>query len=156
LLVSSKGVSLERIDYNRSTQDASNWHSASQSVGFGTPAYRNSQYSENTSNNHREISVEPEVFSPDNDGFQDVVNITFKSDVPGNTGSITIFDDRGRAVRSLVKNELWGNTGTYSWDGITDDRDKARIGIYVILVEVFDLNGNTHSYKKTCVVGAKL
>lgn len=156
LLVSSKGVSLERIDYNRSTQDASNWHSASQSVGFGTPAYRNSQYSENTSNNHGEISVEPEVFSPDNDGFQDVVNITFKSDVPGYTGSITIFDDRGRAVRSLVKNELWGNTGTYSWDGITDDRDKARIGIYVILVEVFDLNGNTHSYKKTCVVGAKL
>lgn len=156
LLVSTKGVSLERIDYNRSTQDASNWHSASQNVGFGTPAYRNSQYSENTSNIHGEVSVEPEVFSPDNDGFQDVVNITFKSDVPGNTGSISIFDDHGRIVRSLVKNELWGNTGTYSWDGITDDRDKARIGIYIILVEVFDLNGNTHSYKKTCVVGAKL
>ncbi len=156
LLVSSKGVSLERIDFNRSTQDASNWHSASQNVGFGTPAYLNSQYSENASNNHNEVSVEPEVFSPDNDGFQDVVNITFKSDVPGYTGSITIFDDRGRLIRALVKNELWGNAGTYSWDGITDERDKARIGIYLILVEVFDLNGNTHSYKKTCVVGAKL
>ncbi len=156
LLVSTKGVSLERINYNRQTQDQSNWHSASQTVGFGTPAYRNSQFSENVSNLTEDISIDPEVFSPDNDGYQDVVNISYKSDHPGNTATITIFDARGRLIRNLVKNELWGNAGTYSWDGITNDNDKARIGIYVILVEVFDLNGNTRQYKKTCVLGAKL
>ncbi len=156
LLVSTKGVSLERINFNRSTQDASNWHSASQNVGFGTPAYRNSQYSENTNNANDEVTIEPEVFSPDNDGFQDVVNISYKTDIQGYTGSISIFDDKGRLIRSLVKNELWGNSGTYSWDGISNERDKARIGIYVILVEVFDLSGSARQYKKTCVLGAKL
>jgi hypothetical protein len=156
LLVSTKGVALERINYNRNTQDDRNWHSASQNVGFGTPAYRNSQFSENLDNSNDEITIDPEVFSPDNDGYQDVVNIIFKSDNPGNTGTITIFDSRGRLIRNLVKNELWGNAGTYSWDGITNDNDKARIGIYVVLVEVFDVNGNSKQYKKSCVLGAKL
>ncbi len=156
LLVSSKGVALERINYNRSTQDASNWHSASQNVGFGTPAYQNSQFTESTGGANDEVRVDPEVFSPDNDGYQDVINIIFKTDVPGYAGSITIFDQRGRLIRNLVKNELWGNSGTYSWDGITNSLDKAPIGVYVILVEVFDLNGNTRQYKKTCVVASKL
>lgn len=156
LLVSTKGVSLERINFARKTQDASNWHSASQNVGYGTPAYKNSQYSENTGSANDQVEIEPEVFSPDNDGYQDVVNITYKTDNPGYTGSITIYDERGRLIRNLVKNELWGNSGTYSWDGITNDRDKARIGIYVFLVEVFDLSGNTKQFKKVCVLGAKL
>ncbi|MBL0047273.1 MAG: lamin tail domain-containing protein [Bacteroidetes bacterium] len=156
LLVSTKGVSLERINFDRSTQDGLNWHSASQNVGFATPSYKNSQYTENASSANDQVSIEPEVFSPDNDGYQDVVNISYKTDIPGYAGSISIFDDKGRLIRSLVKNELWGNAGTYSWDGITNDRDKARIGIYVILVEVFDLNGNSRQYKKTCVLGAKL
>ena len=37
LINNDEGVALERIDYNKPTQDAANWHSAATSAGYGTP-----------------------------------------------------------------------------------------------------------------------
>ena len=123
LLNSVDGVSLERINYDRPAQDNTNWHSASEDCGFATPAYKNSQYTE-TSEAEEEITIEPEIFSPDNDGFDDVVNINYKLDSPGYTGSIIIFDAQGRLVKQLVNNELFGTSGTYSWDGTSAGESK--------------------------------
>ena len=36
------------------------------------------------------------------------------------------------------------------------DKEKARIGIYIIYFEVFDLKGDTKHYKKTAVLASKL
>jgi len=155
LLNSSDGVSLERINYNRPTDDVTNWHSAAEDVGFATPAYQNSQFSEFTAVADP-ISVDPEIFSPDNDGTDDVLNISYALDSPGFTGNITIFDSRGRMIRKLVNNELLGTEGVFTWDGISDDNQKAPIGIYIIYVEIFDLNSNSKRYKKTAVVGGRL
>ena len=44
-----KGVALERIDPDAATQDAANWTSASETVGYGTPGYQNSQYKDASS-----------------------------------------------------------------------------------------------------------
>jgi len=155
LLKITKGVSLERIDFNRPTQDPTNWHSAAQDVGFATPAYKNSQYNDAGATDNA-IEIKPEIFSPDEDGFNDIVNINYHFDTPGFTANITIYDSKGRLVKNLVRNELLGINGTYSWDGINSDREKSRIGIYVIFVEVFDLSGTVKQYKKTCVLGGKL
>ena len=46
LLVDDEGVSLERVDPIRPSNDDSNWQSAAETEGFGTPGYRNSQFSE--------------------------------------------------------------------------------------------------------------
>ncbi|MFL5765062.1 MAG: lamin tail domain-containing protein [Bacteroidia bacterium] len=155
LLTDTKGISLERIDFDRPTQDRTNWHSAAEAVGFATPAYKNSQYND-AGETESAIEITPEVFSPDEDGMNDVVNINYHFDTPGFTGNLTIYDSKGRVVKLLVRNELLGIKGTFSWDGIDDNREKARIGIYVIYFEVFDLNGNVKRYKKTCVLGGKL
>ena len=155
LLNITKGVSLERIDFNRTTQDRSNWHSAAQDVGFATPAYKNSQYND-AGETDNSIAITPEIFSPDEDGTNDIVNINYNFATPGFVANITIYDSKGRLVKHLVRNELLGLKGTYSWDGINDDREKSRIGIYVIFVEVFDLSGNVKQYKKTCVLGGKI
>ncbi|MBA3972449.1 MAG: hypothetical protein H0X46_09985 [Bacteroidetes bacterium] len=56
----------------------------------------------------------------------------------------------------MIRNELLGTNGTFSWDGINDAREKARIGIYIIYFEVFDLSGTVKHYKKTCVLAGKL
>lgn len=154
LLNSTDGVSLERINFNRPASDLTNWHSAAEDAGFATPGYRNSQFRESTVVEDP-IEVEPEVFSPDNDGIDDVLDISYHFDEAGYSGSITIFDTRGRKVRTLVSNELMGTSGTFSWDGLTDDTQKANTGIYIIFVEVFDLNGNTKRYKKTAVLGTR-
>ncbi|MCD4745942.1 MAG: lamin tail domain-containing protein, partial [Bacteroidales bacterium] len=145
LLNTFEGVSLERINFDRPTQDETNWHSASEDVGFATPAYKNSQYSEQIQVEDP-ISISPDIFSPDNDGYNDVLNINYQFDTPGYTANITIYDDRGRLVRYLIKNEFLGTEGVFSWDGITDNNEKANIGIYIIYIEVFDLNGSVKHY----------
>lgn len=155
LLVSADGVSLERINYNRASDDETNWHSAAENVGFATPGYKNSQYSDNIENTS-ELLVTPEIFSPDNDGFNDVLNISYKMDNSGYDASISIYDSKGRLVRKLVQNELLAMDGVYSWDGLTDARTKAGIGIYIIYFEAFDLNGNVIKRKEHCVLATKL
>jgi hypothetical protein len=56
----------------------------------------------------------------------------------------------------LVNNELLGTEGTISWDGFTDDNQKANIGIYIIFIEVFDVDGKVKNYKETAVLGGNL
>ncbi len=155
LLNSFKGVALERIHPNLPTQDYKSWHSASQNVGFGTPTYQNSQFSE-WKDVEGEITLEPEIFSPDLDGKDDVLNIRYKFPEPGYVANVQIFDSKGRLIRKLIRNELCGIEGYFVWDGLSDAKTKAEIGMYVVYVEVFHLNGTTKSYKKTCVVGGYL
>lgn len=151
LLNSEDGVSLERIDYDRPTNDETNWHSAAEDVGFATPGYENSQYMK-TNTDGGEIIVSPATFSPDNDGVDDVVNISYNFPTPGFVASIIIYDAKGRLIRNLIQNELLGMSGTFSWDGINENNEKARIGIYIIFVEAFDIDGNVKSFKKIAVL----
>lgn len=155
LLIDVDGISLERINPDRQTNDATNWHSASERVGFATPGYENSQfgYSENASS---EININPETFSPDNDGYNDVVNIEFELDNPGYVANIKVYDPNGRLVRNLATNRMLGSSDAVSWDGINDDGQKAGIGIYLIYVELYDLEGNVDHYKETCVLATRL
>ncbi len=150
------GVALERISFESSASDRNNWHSAAESVGFGTPGLKNSQYVDASSGEEDPIVVEPEIFSPDNDGYNDVISIKYTFDQPGYNMTVDIFDAHGRLVRKLVNNEYLGTTGAISWDGIQDDNTKAPVGIYVFYVQIFDLSGNVKHYKKTGVLVTKL
>lgn len=154
LLKSVDGVSLERIDYNRPSNDETNWHSAAENVGFATPGYENSQYMK-TNNEGGEVTVDPETFSPDNDGYDDVLNISYQFSEPGNVANVIIYDAKGRLMKNLIKNELLGMSGTFSWDGTTETNEKGRVGIYIIFMEVFTVNGDVKSFKKTCVLATR-
>lgn len=155
LLESSDGVSLERIAFNRPSSDRTNWHSASETSGFATPGFENSQ-SFNAGLSEDEFNVDREVFSPDNDGNQDVTTFSYKLDAPGYVGNLRIFDSEGRQVRYLMRNELLGREGGISWDGFTDDKQKCAIGIYVVYFEVFNTEGTTRKAKRTCVLAHSL
>ena len=154
LINNPDGISLERIDFDRGTNESTNWHSAAESVGWATPGLENSQYYPGQLTSDA-VSVEPEIFSPDNDGIDDVLNINYTMTNPGFVGNVTIFDANGRVIRSLVQNELLAAAGTVSWDGLNNKREKARIGMYIVYFEVFDLEGNVSGVKKTCVVASK-
>lgn len=154
LLNEVKGVSLERIDYNRPSNDKTNWHSAAEDVGFATPGYQNSQFQKVEITDG--ISISPETFSPDNDGIDDVLNISYQFAEAGYVANIVIYDAKGRLIKNLLLNELLGTKGTFSWDGINENNEKAAIGIYIIYVEAFKLNGETKKFKKTGVLGGHL
>lgn len=155
LLDETKGVSLERIDPLRPSDDATNWHSASSSDDYATPGYLNSQYFALTADDAT-LTVEPETFSPDNDGYHDQVVFGYQMPSEGYTGTLHIYDSEGRMVRRLMTNTLLGREGSISWDGINEDRQKAAIGIYVVYFEAFNTTGDTQHLKTTCVLAHPL
>jgi hypothetical protein len=154
LLESTEGISLERISYERLSDEKGNWHSASKDAGFCTPGYENSQFVV-TSMPELSIGVEPEIFTPDNDGREDITNICYSFTNPGNVVSIWIFDPMGRMIRQLAVNYLAGTSGCITWDGIDDTGQRARMGIYLICVKIFDMNGRISQVKKTCILSVR-
>ncbi len=154
LLKDTKGVSLEKI-HLQGGNDASNWHSAASAVNYGTPGYRNSQnLTEGVAESAFELT--PLVFSPDNDGFDDVLQINYKMNDAGYQLNVKIYDSRGREVKHLIENELLGAEGSLVWDGQNTDNEKVPMGIYILLFEYFDLQGDVKTEKLTTVVGGKL
>ena len=101
------------------------------------------------------IEIDPGIFSPDNDGYQDVLNIKY-SMPSGFAANITIYDQHGRLIKRLAKNELLATSGIISWDGTNEDNEKAMMGIYVVLFEAFNTSGDIVKARKTCVLAVKL
>jgi len=155
LLKETKGVSLERSLFDGETNDPKNWHSAAQNVGYGTPGYRNSQFVLDTVGSNA-ITIEPGIFSPDGDGYQDMLQIKYNFSTAGNTISVDVFNSQGYTIRHLVRHEYLGTQGSFSWDGIRDDGTKASQGIYILYFELFDMQGHISKYKKTVVLAQKL
>jgi hypothetical protein len=153
LISNTEGVSLERIDYNAPSVQ-SNFHSAASSIGYGTPGYKNSQ-SRIDLQVQGEITVSPEVFSPDNDGMDDFAIVSYNFPSPGYVTNITIFDASGRPVRYLQKNALSGIKGSYNWDGLGEKKQKLAQGIYVIYTEIFNTAGKKKSFKNTVVLARR-
>jgi hypothetical protein len=155
LIGDDEGVSLERIDPNDSSQKQSNWHSAASTAGSGTPTYKNSQYKLANSVNAT-IEVSPKVFSPDNDGHDDIATISYQVTEPGYVANISIFDANGRLVRYFVKNALLGLKGSWNWDGLNENGQKLPVGTYIIFTEIFNLQGKKQQFKNTIVLARRL
>jgi hypothetical protein len=156
LLTITEGVSLERIHDDKPTNLADNWHSAAADAGFATPGYENSQAFKGNEISPAEIWVEPEVFTPDNDGTNDYVTLNYLFDKPGYVATILVFDSRGRIIKQLANNLLLGTRGMLTWDGINADGRLEDAGIYVFYTEVFVTSGEVFRYKKTFVLAKKM
>lgn len=146
-LTSTEGVSLERLNAEASTQDESNWHSAASTSGFATPGYRNSQSSSEVATDN--ISITPEIFSPDNDGFDDYAVLSMIFADAENRLSIQIFNKRGVLVKHLANNEPCGNTASYRWDGTDDQNVQLPADLYVAVFQWWNANGKTKRHRKT-------
>lgn len=154
-IADEEGVSLERISIDKPASDPENWTSAAASAGFGTPGLPNS-ISGKEKSVESQITVSPEAFSPNGDGVNDQLTIRYRFAKPGYVANIRIFDAVGRLVRYLVKNQSLAQEGSWIWDGTGDSGQKQNIGVYIILVEVFDQNGQTKAFRKTCTVTDRL
>lgn len=148
-LLSTEGVSLERLRVDEPTQDEANWHSAASTAGFATPGYRNSHAGDELP--HDDISVSPEVFSPDNDGFEDFAEFSLHFTKPGNRLTIQLFDRQGRLVRTLANNEYCGTDALFRWDGIDSHGQPLPTGAYIAVIQWGDGEGRSGRVRK--VVG---
>jgi len=151
LIKNTEGVSLERISAHTTTNEITNWHSASEVSGFGTPGLKNSQNSNFLADQAR-VSLDPLVFSPNNDGTDDVVAINYNFGRAGFVATINIYDVDGRIARRLVNNDLLSVKGTFFWHGIDDEGKKSAVGLYIIYFEAFNLQGKVESFKRVVVL----
>ena len=148
----ANGVSLERINPDHNSLDPANWHTAAQTAGFATPGKQNSQYMELAGTTASEVSVSPEVFSPDNDGIDDFLSINYRFNTPALTGEVIIFDSSGRIIKNLVSQQLLSTEGTFIWDGSDNNGRKALTGIYIIFFQAYNSQGVQKIYKIPCVL----
>ena len=158
LLDDVNGVSLERISPDRPTNESGNWHSAAATVGFATPTYKNSQLIDTTqaADNNDIIFLPNPRFSPDSDGFEDVLLIQYEVEKPGFVMNLHVFDAQGRLIHRLVRNEILATSGSFKWDGSINLGEKARTGIYVLWAEIFQPDGGIRRQKEVFVLAGQL
>lgn len=150
LIDDKKGKSLERISASGFSNESSNWQTASETIGFGTPGLKNSQNFE--ADIDGSFTIDPKVFSPDNDGYQDFAIFSYDLPEPGMMGSIYIFDENGRQVREFVNNHYFDQRGELKWDGLRDDGSKCAVGRYIVLVDIFSPAGTVKRINQRSVV----
>jgi hypothetical protein len=131
LLEDPRGVSLERVSAQRAGMDPDNWHSAASIEGYATPGRRNSQTLEGGGSGSL-LEVEPEVFSPDNDGYNDLLHMTIASGGSDWVIGLWITDLEGNRIRILANNHLAGPSAAYTWDGEGEDGVMLPMGLYVV------------------------
>jgi hypothetical protein len=154
-VVDTRGRSLERINPNVGTNDPRNWSTCTNVVG-GTPGKINSVMTISPVSNSA-ISISPNPFSPDGDGFEDYCIIHYNLPMPASTLNVKIYDIKGRCIRTLANCEFIGAKGEIIWDGFDESRQRARIGVYVVYLEATDRSsGRVERAKAVAVVATKL
>lgn len=130
------GRSLEKIHPGLNPEVGGNWGPSIDPQGM-TPGRANSIFLE-TLPPSGTIALDPNPFSPDGDRMEDELRIAYTLPFAQATMTALIFDSRGRPVRTVARNLAVGAQGVLTWDGRTDNRKRARIGIYILKVTVLD------------------
>lgn len=151
LLSGQEGISLEKAAPLLSSFDSGNWHSAAGSSGWGTPGAPNSVFSVNPVQKEG-VTLSSARVSPDNDGFEDILEIQISLNGTNNVLSLSVYDESGNLVKTLASNLLSGPQAMIGWDGTCSDGNIARTGIYIIHTSMFDENGRYKQWKKVCSV----
>ena len=155
LLNSYEGVSLERLSTELPTSQVSNWHSASEACGFATPGVSNSQ-SLLIEEMNGAFELSTSIFSPDNDGLEDVIQFHYSNLKSGSIGNLTIYNERGIRVKRLMRNEFLGGEGNAIWDGLSDEGESLEIGIYIVTFEAFNEEGIQVRHKRDFTLARKI
>jgi hypothetical protein len=149
----TKNKSLERINPFINSNNPGNWSTSVYNEG-ATPGKSNSIFVQNQ-NLEEKISVSPNPFSPDNDGFEDFTVINYNLKQITAQVRIKIYDSQGRLVRTLLNNAASGSSGSVIFNGLNDAGHALRIGIYIIFLEALNENIGVLETMKTVVVVAR-
>ncbi|MFN5056215.1 MAG: lamin tail domain-containing protein [Bacteroidota bacterium] len=145
------GVSLERIQFTMSSADPTNWHSASSTSGYGTPTLENSQHNKPLIYSAA-FQTTSKIISPNNDGMDDYLTITYQLNQPGYMCSVFLFGLNGNLISKIADNQLLGTKGSIVWNGLHREQ-MLPSGQYIIYIEAFHLNAKT--IKEKILIGIR-
>jgi hypothetical protein len=146
LLSDTEGVSLERLNYDENSENTGNWHSASEASGFATPGYENSNSFEAGIIDGM-FSLQNTTFSPNGDSEDDLLILNYETTKPGFISDIDIFDAHGRPVKKLERSLLLSVKGFVQWDGINEEGNRERVGVYILYITGFHPDGDKFEQK---------
>lgn len=141
-----KGIALERIDPDRPTQEASNWTSASETAGYGTPGYRNSQFGAEQA--ETPTGIEAPVYSETTGEY----GINYYLDQPGYSCRAWVFDTAGRRLAEVANQTLSGREGCFTWSGRASDGSRLTPGVYLFYADLYHTSGKVKAYKRVFLV----
>lgn len=140
LVKNTKGVALERVDFDVPTNNPNSWTSAASTTNYATPGKPNSQQISINAPS-REIRLEHENISPDNDGYNDELKMLIPEKYAGYSVSIQIFDTEGRLMKDVYNNYFLGTQNTLYISHF--NRDQFPSGIYGLRIRGIHPNGHT-------------
>jgi hypothetical protein len=150
-----RGFSLERISPSAPSAEPTNWMQSVDTRGH-TAGGPNSVFIDVLPGGVS-LNVSPDPFSPDGDGFEDVVAISYELPTTVASAHLKVYDIHGRMVRFLLNNESTGASRTVFWDGTDEDGQRCRMGIYIVYLEALDrLHRMVHRTKRTLVLATRL
>jgi gliding motility-associated-like protein len=98
-----------------------------------------------------ELTLSPKIFSPNNDGLDDNLQIDYRLPEPGGELTILLYDTRGKLVHTFYKKEpSIHQQGTLRWNGETNGR-KLPTGMYIVYLK-YHYQNKTTKVKKTTVL----
>lgn len=154
LLKNVEGISLERRKLNHSAEEPGNLKSATTASGGATPGARNSQFTTELADSEA-FRLTSKTFSPDNDGFEDFMEMNYRFEEPGNIANVSIFNDKGKQIKRILKNHILNANGTFLWDGFDEYSQVAQVGIYILYAEIFNPQGAVKVFKRSFALVSK-
>jgi hypothetical protein len=149
LLKDAEGVSLEKINPDLSSVETGSWLSASESSGFCTPGFINSQFRNINTESDDIVFYEKTWFTPDNDGNDDAFLLTVKPE-SGGVLTIGIYDIKGIKIKALKTNSYIGAEENIVWNGEDEKGQIVKTGKYICQVLFYSAEGKIH--KKRFVI----
>lgn len=143
-----KGVSLERIDPEGNTQDASNWTSATAEVGYGTPGYKNSQ----SATSKPSEGESPSVDAPEYDAATRDYIIRYRTNKTDYRCRIDVYTTGGVKVAEVANNQLLTLDGELRWNCTDMHSNHLPPGLYIFHVELYHPDGENWHIKKPLLV----
>lgn len=101
------------------------------------------------------LVLEPNPFSPDNDGRDDYLNLQYRLPFEQGVLKIQIFDMLGRTIATPCWNLYVAQEGAFTWDGRRSNGELARIGIYIVKISARDQSTSRSWEEVQTVVLAK-
>lgn len=147
LIKNPKGISLERQSTDRPTNSPGNFSSAAISSGGATPGYINSSNQPPLN----ELILHSRIITPYRTEGP-LLELTYQITQPDLFATIQIYDEKGRVIKNISRNTSIPSSGTWNWDGLSDQQQQVPTGIYTIFIHLYNTSNYRQVFRKSFVL----
>lgn len=151
LYVNVKGISLERQSLVPTHHLFTSFGSSASIHEGATPGYANSIGTDQLATKNKFI-LRSKTVSPNDDNFEDNLEIQYTFDSQDYYLSVNIYNDIGVLINRLIRHEKAGTTGEIRWNARNETGQKVKAGYYIIIAEIYSNKGRKQRFKEAFLV----